>query len=397
MAKRALEGVRVLEYCQMVGGPYCGKLLADLGAEVIKIEEPLTGDKARRRGPFFQDIPHPEGSGLFLYLNTNKLGVTLNPQKATGRQIFQQLVKGADILIEDQPPGAMGAMGLSYEDLSSLNPGLIMTSITPFGQTGPYCHHKAYHLNLYHASGHSTLFYVDPSEAEMQPMVAGGYLGEYDGGLTAAVATLAALWGRHSTGEGQHIDVSKQEAMIALERMDVSRIANEPGPRPGMLGGLLACRDGYVIVSAEQDHQWRGLMELMGNPEWLQDEAYKDEFGRRAHQQEIQPRLVEWFGQQYKEEVYHRGQRLGVPIGPVRTIAEVVAWEQARQRGFFAQIEHPATGPLEYPTAAYKFSETPWRGERPAPLLGQHNEEIYCRRLGFSHEELARMAAAGVI
>jgi crotonobetainyl-CoA:carnitine CoA-transferase CaiB-like acyl-CoA transferase len=367
MGKKALEGVRVLEYCQMAGGPYCGKLLADLGAEVIKIEEPLTGDKARRRGPYFRDIPHPEGSGLFLYLNTNKLGITLNLEAATGTQIFRELVKEADIVIEDQPPGAMKEMGLGYDDLSSLNPGLIVTSITPFGQTGPYQHYKAYHLNLYHGSGHSTFFYHNPDEDQTAPVVGGGHLGEYDGGLSAAVATLAALWVRHTTGEGQHIDISKQEAMIALERVDVSLCANEPepGPRPGMVGGLVACRDGYVMVHPQQNHQWRGLLELMGNPEWAQNEAYNDEAARRDHIQEIQPHIEEWFSQQEKEDVYHRGQLLGLPLGPVWTTAEVVAWEQARQR--------------------------------PAPLLGQHNEEVYCQRLGHSPEELARMASAGIV
>ena len=158
MTDGALQGVRLLEYGQLVSAPYCAKLLADLGAECIKIEEPPVGDPARRRGPFPDDIPHPEKSGLFLYVNTNKLGVTLDPRTPTGRLIFQRLAQEADVLIEDRPPGEMERLGLGYAALSALNPALIVTSITPFGQTGPYKDYKTYHLNLYHASGHSSFY-----------------------------------------------------------------------------------------------------------------------------------------------------------------------------------------------------------------------------------------------
>ncbi|GAG45713.1 unnamed protein product, partial [marine sediment metagenome] len=153
MTDGALEGLRVLEYARMVSGPYCAKLLADLGAEVVKIEQPSLGDPARQKGPFPGDLPHPEKSGLFLYLNTNKLGITLDVQTEEGRKLFRELAQGADILIEDSPPGRMEELGLDYESLSALNPRLIVTSITPYGQTGPYRDRKSYHLNLYHASG----------------------------------------------------------------------------------------------------------------------------------------------------------------------------------------------------------------------------------------------------
>jgi crotonobetainyl-CoA:carnitine CoA-transferase CaiB-like acyl-CoA transferase len=400
MAETALEGVRVLEYCQMISGPYCGKLLADLGAEVIKVEEPPAGDAARTRGPFPNDVPHPEKSGLFLYLNTNKLGITLNLGTASGRQVFQRLTEQADVLLEDRPPGEMAKLGLDYASLSAINPRLIVTSITPFGQTGPYRDYGGYHLNLYHGSGHSSFFYVAPRERRKEPpVVAGGQLGDYDGGLSAAVATLAALFVRLATGQGQHIDISKFEALLALERVAVGGFANtpDPPPWPGMVGGLLPCRDGYVVITAVQSHQWQALMELMGNPAWAQDEKCRDEATRAQHRDEIQPLLEEWMAQHPKEELYHKGQALGVPIGPVCTAAEIANWPQARQRDFFAEVEHPQAGRLEYPTAAYKMSETPWRAERAAPLLGEHNEQIYCGRLGYSREQLAEMAADGTI
>ncbi|MGB6836965.1 MAG: CoA transferase [Dehalococcoidia bacterium] len=399
MTDGALEGLRVLEYARMVSGPYCAKLLADLGAEVVKIEQPSLGDPARQKGPFPGDLPHPEKSGLFLYLNTNKLGITLDVQTEEGRKVFRELAQEADILIEDSPPGRMEELGLNYESLSALNPRLIVTSITPYGQTGPYRDRKSYHLNLYHASGHSAFVYIAPSETEGPPVVAGGLVGDYDAGLTAAVATLGALFWRLHTGEGQHVDISELEALVGLERVEVNHFANNPEPRrwPGMIGGLMPCKDGYVVITAAQDHQWWALVELMGNPAWAQEEECKNEFTRSQHRDEIQPRILEWMRQHTREEIYHQGQRLNVPVGPVRTVEEIAGWEQARQRGFFAELDHAEAGRLTYLTAAYRLSETPWRGERAAPLLGQHNEQVYCGRLAYSREELARLAAEGVV
>jgi CoA:oxalate CoA-transferase len=399
MTKTALAGLRVVELCGMIAGPYCTKLLADLGAEVVKVEEPGRGDPARSVGPFPRDIPHPERSGLFLYLNTNKLGVTLNVAAASGQRLLRDLLQGADILVEDLPPGRADALRLGCEALAAAYPELVVTSITPFGSSGPYRDWRAYHLNLYHGSGHSSFIYQDPREAAKGPVVAGGYVGEYDAGLAAAVAALAAVLGRPRTGRGQQVEVSKQEALVALERVDISRFANDPRPvrRPGMVGGLVRCRDGYVIITAAQDRQWEGLVELMGNPPWAQDEICRDEISRSRHRDEIQPHVDEWAVRYTAEEIYRSAQDAGVPAGPVRTVADVMAWEQARQRGFFAEIEHPEAGRLEYPTAAYLFSETPWRAERPAPLLGEHNDEIYCGRLGYSRRDLVRLSAAGVI
>ena len=399
MTKTALSGLRVVELCRMIAGPYCTKVLADLGAEVLKVEEPTCGDPGRRAGPFPQDIPHPERSGLFLYLNTNKLGITLDVATASGQRLLRELLRDADILVEELPPGRAEALGLSYEALAAAYPELIVTSITPFGSSGPYRDWRAYHLNLYHGSGHSSFIYQDPREAAKGPVVGGGYIGEYDAGLAAAVAALAAVLGRAKTGRGQQVEVSKQEALVALERVDIARFANDPTPvrRPGMVGGLVRCRDGYVVITAVQNQQWQGLVEIMGNPAWAQEEICRDEISRSLHRDELQPYVEEWAAGCGGEEIYRRAQGAGVPLGPVRSIAEVIAWPQARQRGFIAEIEHPEAGRLEYPTAAYRFSKTPWRAERPAPLLGQHNEEVFCGWLGHSRCDLARLFAAGVI
>jgi CoA:oxalate CoA-transferase len=399
MTKTALAGLRIVELCEMIAGPYGTKLLADLGAEVVKVEAPARGDPARRAGPFPQDIPHRERSGLFLYLNTNKLGVTSNVATTSGRRLLRELLRDADILVEDLPAGHAETLGLGYEALAQAYPELVVTSITPFGSSGPYRDRRAYHLNLYHGSGHASFIYQDRREAAKGPVVGGAYVGEYDAGLSAAVATLAAVLGRSKTGRGQQVEVSKFEALVALERVEIIRFANNPKPmkRPGMVGGLVRCRDGYLIITAALDSQWKGLVKLMGSPPWSQEEKCSDEINRSRYRDEIQPYVEEWAAGQSAEELYRRAQEAGVPVGPVRSVADVMAWEQARQRGFFAEIEHPEAGRLEYPTASYGFSETPWRAERPAPLLGEHNEEVYCGRLGYSRRDLVRLSAAGVI
>jgi CoA:oxalate CoA-transferase len=399
MAKTALAGLRVVELCGMIAGPYCTKVLADLGAEIVKVEEPGLGDPARRAGPFPHDRPHPECSGLFLYLNTNKLGVTLNVATATGHRLLIELLQEADVFVQDLSPGIAGTMGLDYETLADCCPQLVVTAISPYGASGPHRDWRAYHLNLYHGSGHSSFFYQDPREAARGPVVGGGYVGEYDAGLAAALATLGAVLGRRIASRGQQVEVSKQEALVALERVEIGRLANDPQPinRPGMVGGLVPSRDGYVVITAPQDGQWKGLVEAMGSPAWAREEICRNEKSRSDHRDEIQQRIEEWAARHTSDEIYRLAQECSAPVGPVRSVSEVMAWPQARHRGFFAEIEHPVAGRLEYATAAYRFSETPWRAERPAPRAGEHNEPIFCGRLGHSRSDLVRLRAAGVI
>lgn len=398
MAGKALEGVKVLEFASFVTGAYCTKLLADLGAEVIKIEEPQVGDEARRRGPFPNDIPHPERSGLFLYLNTNKLGITLDLKTPTGKRIFFELVGLVDILVADKPPKVMEELGLTYEALKGINPRLVMTSITPFGETGPYRDYKGYHLNLTHASGAGYLMPASTS-LERAPLKGGGHFDEYACGLSAAIATLGALYWQRATGSGQHIDASKQDMI-----MDMDKVMITAYPNTGTIGrrvsagagpGPIPCKDGHIMVLTLLKPQWEALLDAMGNPEWAEkftDDAYRDE-----HMQELQARMAEWTKNQTKEQAYHKLQQAGCPAGVVRSAEEVVNWEQPNLRGFFVEVDHPKAGRLKYPTAPYRLSRTPVAIERPAPLLGQHNEEMYCGRLGYTKQELVRMRQAGVI
>jgi crotonobetainyl-CoA:carnitine CoA-transferase CaiB-like acyl-CoA transferase len=397
MRTGALAGLSVLELGGMVAAPYCAKLLGDLGAEVLKVEAPGSGDPARSRGPFPDDIPHPERSALFLYLNTSKRGVTLNLATETGIRIFRELAGDVDVLIEDRVPGELEGLGLGYPQLSERNPRLVMTSVTPFGQTGPYRHHHSHHLNLYHASAHSDPFHLAFGKEGRPPPKAGGYLGDYDAGLTAAIGTLAAVIGRAGSGRGQHVDISKQEAMMCMERVDIGRLTNDPNPQPRrVVGGLTRAVDGYLMLTPLEKHQWKGLIRAMGEPEWSKAEWCRTERGRLEHADEAREHIDRWAAGRTRDEIYHRCQAEKTPAGPVRDVAEVREWEQARAREFFAEIEHPEAGTQVYPTAPYRFSRTPWAGFA-APLLGEHNQEVYCEGLGYSQQDLARLAAAGVI
>jgi len=405
VAKRALEGAKILEYTSLVTGPYCVKLLADLGAEVIKVEEPGLGDKARTRGSFPGDIPHPEKSALFLYLNTNKMGLTLNVNTPLGRKIFKELVKWADILVEDKAPEVMEELGLDYDALKVMNPKLIMTSITPFGQTGPYRNYKAHHLNIYHGSG---LGYITPaqvSDLEREPLKGGGFAGDYFSGLYAALATLGALYAQGETGLGQHVDSSRQQAIINLQRVQAAAYPNEKvnprrtarsGDTSGM-GGIMRCKDGYVTATLVEDHQWRSFCQLLGHPEWWENEKMRDTYARGEAYREIEPLISEWMMSRTKEEVYHQCQAVGCPVVPFLSPDEVVNDRQLKARGFFVEVDHPKAGKIKYPSAPYQFSETPWSVKRPAPLLGQHNDEVYCQLLGYTKEDLVRLREAGII
>lgn len=402
MPKTALGGLKVLELCQLVAGPYCTKLLSDLGAEVIKVETPGCGDPARNLPPFFHDIPDPEGSGLFLYLNTNKLGITLDVDTATGQEIFKKLVEDIDVLVEDTAPGAMKQLGLDYDSLKEINQSLIMASITPFGQTGPYRNYKAYHLNVFHGSGEGYLTPGGIENMDRPPLKVGNFVGEYDSGINAAIAILGALYYQKRTGRGQYIDISKQESVMSLNRLDMPRWANEgeviTRAKLGVpYGGALPCKNGYTVFVTWEVEQWDRLVKFMGNPEWASDDKFKDYASRYRHGELVNALLTEWMVDHNKEELYHQGQAAGVPFAMVLTAKDLLESEHLKERGFFVQVDHPSTGEIKYPGVPYKFSETPCHVERPAPLLGEHNEEVLVNRLGYPREELPRLGMASVI
>ena len=408
MVASALGGVKVLELCSFVAGPFCAKLLADMGADVVKIEPPVGGDESRRRAPFYEGTPGEDTSLLYIYLNSNKRGITLDVNLPTGKELFLELVKRVDLLIEDMSPRAADELGLDHSSLHGVNPRLLVTSITPFGSSGPYKNYSARYMNTYHAGGDGYMLpggrLADKLYPEREPIKAGGYLGEYQAGLSAAVATVAALVGRLLDGQGRHIDVSKQESLINLNSADFclqpDRGISES--RYGRhlshyTGGLYRCRDGFWELLIPSQRHWEAMVQVMGNPPWAQDERYATQESRTALRAELDEKIEEWAMGYTKQEIYHSLQQQGCAVGPVLSTEEVLQDQQMQHRGFFVETEHPRIGKYSTPSAPYKFSGTPWSIRQPAPSLGQHNGDIYGGWLGCDPGKLSRLRRSGVI
>ncbi|MBI2907071.1 MAG: CoA transferase [Chloroflexi bacterium] len=400
----ALSHVKAVEYCTTPSGSYCAKLIADMGAEVVKIEEPGHGDPCRRYGEFLSDIPDHECSARFLYLNTNKFGVTLNVRSATGRKVFERLCESADMLIEDTRPGTLDELGIGYQSLRALNPSLVMTSITPFGQSGPYKDFKAYGINSYHAAGDAFVLQSSGVSLNLEepPVAAGRFAGDFEVGTIAAVALLAALYGRASLGAGEYIDVSRQEALMQLNGNILIKYANcqtipTRATQSYDYGGMMPCKDGYIVIQAVEEHHWQGLVEVMDNPEWAKEDRFKDKFARVANKHDLNLLLAQWLIQHTREEIAARARERGVPVGPVLSIEEVAGYRQYNERGFFVELDHPRVGRRNYPRGACLSTEPFWSPRRGAPLLGEHNELVYGKMLGYENEELVAMRQAGII
>lgn len=353
-----------------------------------------------------EDNPDPELSELFLYNNTNKLGVTLNLETPQGREIFKKLAAWADILIEDQAPGEMKRLGLDYETLKQINPDLVMASITPFGQNGPYRDYKSYYLNTFHASGIGYLLPANSLNAEREPIKAGGYLGEYDIGACAAISIMAAYyWRRFAGGTGQYIDVSKQEALMALERQNLI-CYYEWGKSPTRMDCnyhnirdiTIQCRDGaYVKIVIHPDKQWEGLCRALGNPEWTKQEMFSSNDRRVDSFKQMNYYLSEEAKKYDADEFFSMIQTEGTACAPICSAEWVFHSPQSAAREFYREIDHPKAGKQMYPGLPYKLKDSLKGDNTGAPLLGQHNDEVYCGRLEYSKQDLVKFKEAGVI
>jgi crotonobetainyl-CoA:carnitine CoA-transferase CaiB-like acyl-CoA transferase len=385
----------------MAAGPYCGKLLAALGAEVVKAE-PLAGDRARREGPFAGGSPHPEKSCLYLYVNAGKLGITLNLESPRGRRIFEQLTESADVLVEDTPPGTLDALGLGYSRLSRINRRLVVTSITPFGQTGPYRDYKAYHINTYHSGGDGNLLQSGAESLALPPMTGGGHMGDFEAGGSAALATVAALFASQVTGQGQQVDVSKQETLLALNRDIVARIASGEKSETRLTrkypyGGMMPCKDGYIVIAVTENNHWQALMTIMGKLHLADDPRFETHESRCRHGGEVNQHITEWSMRHTKSEIYRSALDIGCPIGYVTTPEEVVASPQSAARGLFKEIQHPVAGTGHYAALPFTLAGGAGRPSQPAPLLGEHNQLVLSERLGYPQDEMEQLRRDGTI
>jgi crotonobetainyl-CoA:carnitine CoA-transferase CaiB-like acyl-CoA transferase len=380
----ALEGIRVLELGQMVSAPYCAKLFSDYGADVIKVEPPGEGDAARRAGPFPGDRPHPEKSGLFHFLNTNKRGVTLDLCTSEGREILLRLVERADVVVENGRPGRMRALGLDYAALSRANPQVVMISITPFGQTGPYGDWNGYDLNAFHLSAAGSRYCGRPGEP---PLEHGTFSADFFGAVAGAAWGLAATYGRGRAGGGQHVDVSCAEAIAAtfVGGQNIGAYAQDGvferrtgvGMPLGAPATIVPCKDGHVWMLALEPGQWNGLAAAMGNPEWTGLEMFQDMFARAQNSDVIYPLIEEWTMEHGKWEIMERCQAAGCPVTAVFTVEEAAEHPHLRERGYVVDLEHPVLGRFRDLGAPFKLPESPGGPRRAAPLLGQHNDEVY--------------------
>jgi len=399
-------------------GFLCGRILGDFGVDVIKIEPP-GGDPSRRIGPFYHDIPDPEKSLYWFAYNANKRGITLNIETADGQEIFKRLVKTADFVIESFPPGYMDKIGLGYSALSEINPQIILTSISPFGQTGPWGDYKGSDIALWALSSY---MYVE-GDADRAPVWFGYPQSYLHAGLEAAVGTLVAFHHCQLTGEGQWVDVSAQQALIVvnlqnqqywnLARFNPKRAGpcvHRSGVKWAYQRRIWQCQDGFVcfILMAGET----GAPGNQALTEWMDSEGLAPECMKQMHwsafdiraeeitvedYEQIAKALTTFFSRHTKAELYEEAVRRRIVLYPCSTIEDLRNNPHLRARDFWAQIEHPELNDtLVYPRPCMLLSETPCKIRRRAPLIGEHNEEIY-EELGLSREDLVLLKQGGII
>ena len=406
MTQLALSDIRILDFTHYVAGPYCTKLLADYGADVVKVERPGTGDGARRIGPFPNDTPHPEKSGTFLHLNTNKRSITLDLKTDEGRQTALDLASRADAVVESFRPGAMECLGLGYEALSEVNPSLVVTSISNFGQTGPYRDWRGSEIIFYGMGGE--LYSTGISEKE--PLKLGGTVGLYQAGTIAAYATLGAIFEARDSGSGQHVDISIMEtqagsidrrmSMLLAYQYNGEITERTPlGAASGSGGypaGVYPCANGYFQFTGGGNYFPR-VLEMLDYPgeisgeEWLTPESQADEDMRGLFEVVFYP----WLLERNKAEIWEQAQKSRVLSGPLNTMEDLHADPVFQERDAFAEVEHPEAGSLTYPGRPFIMGATPWAIRSPAPLLGQHTKEILAE-LGYTETEISSLRKGGV-
>jgi crotonobetainyl-CoA:carnitine CoA-transferase CaiB-like acyl-CoA transferase len=377
MAGRALEGLRVVELGGFISAPYAGKLLGDLGADVVKVEPP-GGDPARHHGPFPGDEHDAEKSGLFLFLNANKRSVTLDLATDTGLQAFRRLLEGADVLVHNETPARMEALGLTWEALAATNPGLVMVSITPFGWDTPRRDWKGPALITTVASGICDRI-GDPGRAPLWlPFCAA----DFQGGIHAAAAALAAVRARRASGRGQHAWLAISEVLATFLGGSALVPYVLQGQRRTRAGHhmpafypweVVEVADGYFEVITMVDEQWQRFIELLGSPDWANDERLQNRWLAPQWAHEIDAWWHPWMRQRTQAELWQLFRERHIAFQPVQTIDRVAAADHLAHRGFWQEVDHPVAGRYRVPGAPYRLSASPWAIASPPPLLGQDN------------------------
>ena len=391
-----LKGIRVLDLTRILAGPYATMILRDLGAEVIKIEQPETGDEARDFGPFKNDF-----SLYFMSVNRGKKSITLNLKSQRGKELFLELVKGSDILVENFRPGTMEKLGLDYESLKTYHPSLLYAACSGFGQTGPYAMRGAYDMIIQGMGGIISI----TGEPDRPPVRVGTSIGDITSALFTAIGILSALRHRDQTGEGQLIDVGMLDCQVAiLENAMVRYFSTGDIPRP--LGRrhpaitpfeVFESADGYVVIAIGNNELWRKFCEHVGHPELINDERFHTNALRTENHEALFPILAEIMCRRTTDAWVEALETIGVPCGPVNTVDKVANDPQVLARDMIAEVEHDTTGTVQVPGLPIKLSETPGQIDAPAPNLGEHTSEVLTGLLGLEAEEVNQLKQDGIV
>lgn len=399
-----LEGIRVLDLTRILAGPYCTMMLGDLGADVIKVERPVQGDDSRSWGPPFVGQPYgpyPGEAAYFFAANRNKRSVTINLKASEGQEIVRRLARMSDVLVENFRGGTLEGLGLGYEDLHLLNPGLVYCSVSGYGRTGPYADRPGYDFIIQAEGGMMGI--TGPEEGP--PYRVGIPIVDIATGMFASTAILAALRVRDLTGEGQYVDMSLLDSQVALLTNVASNyLVGGQGPR--RLGNAhpnitpyeaYRARDKWFALAAGNERQWTILCSVIGQPDLPDDPRFADNSQRVANRQALREILDSAFASRDAKEWLVEFRAAGLPCGPINAVPEVFGHPQAEARQLVLEAEHPTAGTVRFPGFPYKLSRTPAQVHRPPPQLGQHTEEVLAELLGYSAEHISALRERQVL
>jgi crotonobetainyl-CoA:carnitine CoA-transferase CaiB-like acyl-CoA transferase len=405
-----LEGVRVLEVADGVAGPFCAKLLAEYGAEVVKIEKPDFDSMSERQwaGQRAASPTSAEDAAFFLHLNSDKKSVALDLESEPGQATFRDLAAKCNVVVESLRPGHMASLGIGYQDLRDLTPGLVMTSVTPFGQTGPYRDYQYTELTVFAMGGGMAREGIP----ERHPLMYGGEIAGYFAGTAAAAVTVAACVGALMTGHGDWIDVSIMECMAGhphqigrrapfayngeLDPRQEPRTSAAGGREPYAVG-TFRCKDGHMSFLPLGPRMWPNIARMIGRPELTQDTRFIAPEDRVKNRVELEAVFQEWLDRHTRAEVFQAANEEGIPGGPVLTPPEIMADEHFIDRRFFRQVAHPDYGTLTYPGQPFKLSDAQEIDAVVAPGLGHHTRAVLSDVLGMNGSEIADLRNRGVI
>lgn len=393
---KALEKIRVLDFTRVLAGPFCTMLLADMGAEVIKVEHPQGGDDSRAFGPFIEGE-----SAYFMSINRNKKSITMNLKDLRAIELIRKMIPSVDVIVENFRPGVMDKLGIGYEELKKINPRLIYASSSGFGYTGPYSQLPAYDLIVQGMGGIMSI----TGDSSDNPQKVGSSIGDIFAGVFCAVGILSALEARHNTGKGQMVDVAMLDCQVAILENAVSRYLTT-GVNPGPIGNrhpsispfaTFKTRDGFINVAVGNDALWEKFCDRIGARELFTDERFKTNALRTTNWDALEPLLAAAMAGDTTDAWITCLRKVGVPCGPINKVSQVLNDPQVTAREMIVEVMHPKAGAQKIPGCPIKMSETPCAVETPSPLLGEHTAKVLSDLLGLPEAEILALKKQGAL